>query len=60
MIIKSEAVRAWVYRALLAAQPLIVAYGVTSNETAALWVSFAAAVLGAGLASANTSTTEGP
>ena len=51
-----EHTRAWVYRVLLAAQPLIVAYGVTSNEVAALWLAFAAAVLGLGLATANTST----
>jgi hypothetical protein len=51
-----EHVRAWVYRVLTAAQPLIVAYGVTTNETAALWLAFASAVLGLGLAAANTST----
>lgn len=58
MIRFDEPTRAWVYRVLLAAQPLIVAYGVTSNEVAALWLAFAAAVLGLGLASANTSTTK--
>lgn len=58
MTMPSQATRAWLYRTLLAAQPLIVAYGVASSETAALWVSFAASVLGLGLATANTSTKE--
>lgn len=51
-----EVYRAWIYRVLTAAQPLIVAYGITTNETAALWLAFASAVLGLGLATANTST----
>lgn len=52
----NERVRAWVYRVLLAVQPIIVAYSVATDEQAALWVSLAAAVLGTGLATANTST----
>jgi hypothetical protein len=56
MTMPSEHVRAWVYRCLLAAQPLIVAYGLASSEVSALWVAFAASVLGLGLAAANTST----
>lgn len=52
----SEATRAWIYRILLAVQPLIVAYGVTTSEQAALWVAVVGAVLATGLASANTST----
>jgi hypothetical protein len=52
----NEHVRAWIYRVLLAAQPLIVAYSVASDEQAALWLSLIAAILGTGLASANTST----
>jgi hypothetical protein len=46
--------RRWLYGVLVAAQPLVVAYGLTSNETAALWLSFSSAVLGLGLAAANT------
>lgn len=56
--LSNESTRAWIYRVLLAAQPLIVAYGLASSETAALWAAFAAAVLGLGLATAHTSTKE--
>ena len=52
----NEATRAWIYRILLAVQPLVVAYGLASESEAVLWVSVASAVLGTGLASANTST----
>jgi hypothetical protein len=52
----SEHTRAWIYRVLLAAQPLIVAYGLAADELAVLWLSLIAAVLGTGLASINTST----
>lgn len=52
----NEATRAWIYRVLLAVQPLVVAYGLASNEEAVLWISVASAVLGTGLASVNTST----
>lgn len=52
----TEATRAYLYRVLLTLQPVVVAYGVMSNELAALWISVLAAVLGLGLASANTST----
>lgn len=52
----NERTRAWLYRVLLTLQPLIVAYGVASSEQAAMWVAVVAAVLGTGLASANTST----
>lgn len=52
----NERTRAWLYRVLLTLQPLIVAYGVASSEQAAMWVAVAAAALGSGLASANTST----
>ena len=46
--------RAWIYRVLLAIQPLAVAYGLVTGDLAALWVNVAAAVLGIGLATANT------
>lgn len=52
----SEPTRAYIYRVLVAVQPLIIAYGVTTSEIAALWLSVIASVLGMGLASANTST----
>lgn len=52
----SESVRAYFYRIVLAVQPLIVAYGVTTSETAALWASVIGTVLATALATANTST----
>lgn len=51
--------RAWIYRVLLAIQPLAVAYGLVTGDLAALWVNVAAAVLGIGLATANTPTDKG-
>lgn len=50
--------RAYVYRVLVAAVPLLVAYGVVSAEDAALWLGAVAAVLGLGLAAGNTSPRE--
>ncbi len=55
-MIASEVVRARVYRVLLALQPLVVAYGLASSEQAAMWAAVITAVLGTGLATANTST----
>jgi len=55
----SEPTRAWIYRVLTAAVPLTIAYGVTTEATAALWLALAQAVLGLGLAARNTST-KGP
>ena len=52
----NEATRAWIYRILLALQPLVVAYGVATEEQTVLWVGVASAVLGTGLATLNTST----
>jgi hypothetical protein len=52
----NEATRAWVYRVLLALQPLVVAYGYATEEQTILWVGVASAVLGTGLATLNTST----
>lgn len=52
----TEPTRAWIYRVLLAAQPIIVAYGFATDELAVLWLSLIAAVLGTGLATINTST----
>jgi hypothetical protein len=52
----NEETRAWIYRVLLALQPVVVAYSLATEEQAALWLGVASAVLGAGLATANTST----
>jgi hypothetical protein len=52
----SESTRAYIYRILLAIQPLVIAYGLATEETAVLWVSVASAILSAGLATKNTST----
>lgn len=52
----NENTRAWIYRVLLAVSALVVGYGLVTSEEAALWLAVAAAVLGNGLASANTST----
>lgn len=52
----SEPTRAWIYRVLTAAVPLLIAYGVIGEQVAPLWVALGAAGLGTGLASANTST----
>lgn len=52
----SETTRAYIYRILVAAAPLAAAYGLVTNETLALWLALAAAVLGTGLAAANTAT----
>lgn len=52
----TEARRAYIYRVLLTLQPLIVFYGVASSTAVALWLTTASAVLGLGLATANTST----
>ena len=59
MSLKDEATRAWIYRVLTAAVPLVAAYGIIDERTAALWVSMAAAILGTSLAAYNTSTKAG-
>lgn len=48
--------RAWAYRVLVALVPILVGYGVLDENTAAAWLGVAAATLGLGLATANTST----
>ena len=52
----NESTRAWIYRVLLAVQPVVVAYGLVTDELAVLWVGVASAILSAGLATTNTST----
>jgi hypothetical protein len=59
MSLKDEQTRAWIYRVLTAAVPLVAAYGIIDERTAALWVSLAAAILGTSLAAYNTSTKAG-
>jgi len=52
----NESTRAYIYRILLALQPVVVAYGLATDTVAVLWLSVASAVLGTGLAARNTST----
>lgn len=52
----NERTRAYLYRVLLAVVPLVQAYGILDESTAALVVSLIGAVLGVGLATLNTST----
>lgn len=59
MSLKDEATRAWVYRVLTAAVPLVTAYGIIDGRTAALWLGLAGAILGTSLAAYNTSTKAG-
>ena len=59
MSLKDEATRAWIYRVLTAAVPIITAYGIIDGRTAALWLGLVAAILGTSLAAYNTSTKAG-
>lgn len=52
----TEAKRAYIYRVLLAALPLLTFYGLVTEEQVPLIVGLVSAVLGVGLATANTST----
>lgn len=54
-----EHVRAYIYRVLVALQPIATVYGIVDDQTGALWLGLAAAILGLGLATANTSTSRG-
>lgn len=49
-------VRAYLYRVLTAASPVIAAYGIVEDSKLALWVGLAGAVLGTGTAAVHTST----
>ncbi len=51
----NEATRAWIYRVITAALPLLTFYGVVADEVVPLYLALAAAVLGTGLAARNTS-----
>lgn len=52
----SERNRAYYYGIVTAAAPIAVAYGVIEDSTVPMWLGLAAAVLGTGMARANTST----
>jgi hypothetical protein len=52
----NEARRAYIYRVLLAAIPLLAGYGVIDDNKVALFVAFVTALFGTGLAVKNTST----
>lgn len=51
-------VRVWMYGVLTCAVPLLIAYGVLDEQTAALWVALGSAVLGLGTAYMHTPTTQ--
>lgn len=51
----NERTRAIIYRVEMALVPLLIYYGLVSEEAAALWAGLIAAVLGFGLASKHTS-----
>lgn len=55
MPMPSEATRAYAYRILVAVLPVLTLYGIINESDLALWLNLAAAVLGVGLAAANTS-----
>lgn len=59
MNMPSEPVRAYAYRVLVALQPIATVYGIVDDQKAMLWLGLAAAILGLGLATANTSTSRG-
>lgn len=52
----NERTRAYLYRVLLAAIPLLQAYGIVEDEQVPLIVGLVGAVLATGLATLNTST----
>lgn len=52
----NEATRAYIYRILVAVSLVVVARGLVSESEVTLWLGVAAAVLGNGLAAANTTT----
>lgn len=56
MSLKNETTRAYIYRVLVALVPIAVGYGVVDSRQVAVWLGLASAILGFGLASANTST----
>lgn len=55
-LIKSEAKRAYFYRVLTAALPLLGLWGIVAENEIPLYLGLGAAILGGGLATANTTT----
>jgi hypothetical protein len=49
-------VRAYIYRVLTAAAPILSLHGVTTDTEATLYLALASTILGVGLAAANTPT----
>jgi hypothetical protein len=56
----NEPTRAYLYRVFLALVPLAGGYGLIEESEAGLWTALVAAILGVGLAVANTSTSKQP
>ena len=56
MSLNDEYTRAWIYRVLTAALPILTFAGVLTDEAAPLVAGLIAAVFGAGLAANNTTT----
>lgn len=54
-----ESTRAYIYRVLVALQPVVVSYSLVTENQSVLWLSVASAVLGTGLAVKNTSIRPG-
>jgi hypothetical protein len=52
-----ENIRAYLYRIIVAALPILTAYGIVKDTEVPLYIGLAAAILSTGLATANTSTT---
>lgn len=48
--------RAWLYRVLASATPLLVLYGVVSGEEAAAWLAAAGSIIGSSVAALHTPT----
>jgi hypothetical protein len=55
----SETTRAWIYRILLALVAVAVVYNFIDEEAAVAWGALAAALVGNGLATVNTTTKNG-
>ena len=54
MFIKNETTRKYIYGILVAAGALALIYGLVTNEQLIAWIAFGGAILGNGLAFANT------
>lgn len=54
MFIKNNAARAYIYGILVAAGAIALVYGLVTNEELVVWLALGGAILGNGLALANT------